>query len=877
MSSSLNTLTKREIHVLGFLAEGLTNREIAERLFLSRSTVKWYVRQLNSKLGTTNRSEIVEQARGLGILSTDQSEPSPRQHNLPYQTTPFVGREAELEVLLSLLSRPKTRLVTVLGPGGMGKTRLALETAKQQTSNFKDGVYFVPLQAVAESARIVNAIAEHTGYQFQNDGREMQQQVLDYLDNKEMLLLIDNWEHLLAGASIISTILQTAPEVKVLATSREKLNLSSETVYSLRGMRFPTFPSPEDALEYDAVQLLVHTAKRVKTDWKLGVDNLDDVARVCQLTSGMPLGIVLATKWLDALSLEQIAIEIEKNIDFLETEMRDLPSRQRSIRAIFEQVWRELSHSEQQAFVKLSVFCAGFTFDAAQVVAGADTRMVQVLVNKALISRSHANRYSTHELLRQYAQEKLEEDGIYEVTRQTHMAYYADKLQKLAAQVQDHRQLAALAEIEVDFENIRAAWFWAIQHQVEALSQMGLAINLFANSRGHLQEAVDLHDAAVRGISAQSDKDNRVLLARLLTFQAFALILTNQHDQTEALLRQSLKIARELNDPKWIASCLWGIGWTLREQGRQTEAQFLLDQSLRLSRKLDDQWQVTWALMTASLCAIDLGQMQQAQDHLLESLQIARKVKDKFGVASALFRLANFAFMNGDWLEAEQLNNESLVLARELDSTGWIALRLASGGDYALARGDFALAELYAKECQALARQTAAPLLELSTLLLFSRLADAVGDYELAHDRVQNALVQAESGRNQLLINVTRGQLAWVLCNQRQYDDAVSHLRFHLELAMQQHAIPLIIYDVAVSTHILAFKNEFVWAVELLGLVFEHRASPVGLLEKHPRFTELRRTLKSEIGATAYDVAWQRGRALELERVAQQLLEQLAL
>ena len=371
----------------------------------------------------------------------DAPEPVAVKHNLPSQTTPFVGREAELEELAQILTLPEVRLVTVLAPGGMGKTRLALEAAEQQLYAFPNGVYFVPLQPLTEIEQIVPAIAQQIDFQFVADERSPKQQVLDYLRGKKLLLVIDNWEHLLDGAPLISEILQAAPQVKVLATSREKLNLSGETVYALRGMQFPTWETPEDALRYDAVKLLVQAAKRVRPDFAVTPENLDYVARVCRLTEGMPLGILLATGWLDVLSLERIAEEIQKNVDFLETELRDVPERQRSIRAIFEAAWDRLAPAEQQVFMKLTVFRGGCTPEAAEAVTGASLRTLQTLVNKALVMRTKAGRYDIHELLRQYGYERLEASGTLADILRRHSAYYASFLH--AARRRPERAAAA--------------------------------------------------------------------------------------------------------------------------------------------------------------------------------------------------------------------------------------------------------------------------------------------------------------------------------------------------------------------------------------------------------------------------------------------------
>lgn len=266
--SLFDNLNERELEVIHLLAEGLSNKEIGSRLYLAVNTVKWYISQINSKLGTINRKEIVERAITLNLLNPSES----RKTNLPYSTNSFIGRDADLDALTHIFDQPDIRAVTILAQGGMGKTRLALEFAKQQLPKFYDGVYFIPLQDIQDTDNIIFALAEHTPFFFQKEGRNPQQQLLTYLANKQMLLILDNFEHLLNGAGIINTILESAPDIRILITSREKLNLLSETAYTLDGMNIPIQSTNDEALQTDAVRLLVQSAQRVKPKWGLNAD-----------------------------------------------------------------------------------------------------------------------------------------------------------------------------------------------------------------------------------------------------------------------------------------------------------------------------------------------------------------------------------------------------------------------------------------------------------------------------------------------------------------------------------------------------------------------------------------------------------------------------
>ncbi|HLY26015.1 MAG TPA: protein kinase, partial [Aggregatilineales bacterium] len=268
--------------------------------------------------------------------STGLPTPHPALHGLPAQTTPFVGRVDELAALGKFMADSDTRLVTILGPGGMGKTRLGLEAATRTLSDFPGGAWFVPLAPLGSAEHVVPAIAEALNYPMQQDGRSLAQQILDYLSDRQALLILDNFEHVLDGVGIVSEILQAAPDMKIIATSRERLNLGGETVFVLGGMDFPAWETPEDALNYSAVKLFVQSARRARPGFELQAADLDYVARICRLVQGMPLGILLAAAWVGTLSLQEIADEITHSLDFLATEQRDMPERQRSLRAVFE-------------------------------------------------------------------------------------------------------------------------------------------------------------------------------------------------------------------------------------------------------------------------------------------------------------------------------------------------------------------------------------------------------------------------------------------------------------------------------------------------------------------------------------------------------------
>jgi predicted ATPase len=445
-----------------------------------------------------------------------------RKHNLPVQLTPFVGRETTLAEIRERLDDPACRLLTLVGPGGSGKTRLALQTAErlvqERTRPYAHGVFFVSLAPLDAVEAIAPTIAQALSYSFYQ-AVEAQQQLLDYLRQKEILLILDNLEHLLPGVDLLTEILKIAPGIKILATSRTSLNLDGEHLYRVAGMEYPQgAQQPENALQYSAVKLFLQAARRAQPDFELTDKNLGDVVQICRMVGGMPLGIRLAAAWAEMLTPAEIATEMHRDLDFLETDQRDVPRQQRSLRAVFDHSWRLLTDQQQEIFQGLSVFRGGFTDQAAQQVTGATLRQLMALINKSLLQREPTGRYQVHELSRQFAADKLrraeklaQSPTARETAHEQHSAYYAAALQEWAADLKGPRQQTALAEMDAEIENARAAWNWALgQGAVQRLEQAMEGLCLFYTRRGRYREGRAACQAAAEklleapGVQAQA-------------------------------------------------------------------------------------------------------------------------------------------------------------------------------------------------------------------------------------------------------------------------------------------------------------------------------------------------------------------------------------
>ena len=549
----IEALTEREQEILVCMAEGLSNQAIGNHLHLAGNTVRWYNSQIYSKLAVSNRDEAVKQAHILGLLDT-QTDILPKEgkHNLPESVTDFVGRRQEINELRGLLD--SKRLITILAPGGMGKTRLSVEVARTQIRDFSDGVYFVPLAPLSSPNDIVTTIAENIGFIFHGENPPPQQ-LVDFLKDRTMLLVLDNIEHLLDGAELVSDIIKSTPNIKIIVTSRERLNLQGETVYSLRGLESPTWETPEDAMEYDAVKLFMQSANRVRPNFELHPDDLGFLAQICRLTAGMPLGIELAAGWVDVLSLEHIADEIQQGIDILETDMRDVPERHRSLRATFERTWNRLTGDQQTIFARLSVFRGGFTREAAQVVAGTDIRHLHKLAQKSLIQPETNERYQIHELLRQFGEGKLAETDEYAVIQGRHARFFADFMAERDHDMRNKRQIEALQLIDPDFENVRVAWQYTVNHQQwDQLPKFLHSFWLYMDARSRGQEAVAICEPVVTLLrSIPSTPITELTLGRVLIWLSF---LIDDAERSVPWCDEAIHILRQHDSPEDL---MWAI------------------------------------------------------------------------------------------------------------------------------------------------------------------------------------------------------------------------------------------------------------------------------------------------------------------------------
>ncbi|HSL28386.1 MAG TPA: tetratricopeptide repeat protein [Anaerolineales bacterium] len=487
------------------------------------------------------RNKLHEIIQANTPVKNDENEEKPAGspprliHNLPAHPTPFVARETELKETARLLKEPFCRLLTLLGPGGSGKTRLALQLATSIADDvgerFKDGIWFVSLAPRTDPHSIAGAISEVLQISGFVKGSDAHASLLSYLRGRHMLLVLDNFEHLVSTESIglVSDILETAPHGQVLVTSRERLNIQGEYIFQVEGLAIPSeaaSPSSSDAdPEFHlsgALQLFEQCARRVQPSFKIGRENAHSIARICRTVQGMPLAIELAAAWVQVLSPEEIGDEIERSLDFLESSWRSLPERQRSLRAVFDSSWDLLDRQSRPILKALSVFRTSFTRPAAQAIAGASTKSLLELANKSWIQKTSSGRYQIHELLRQYTFEKLENEAAsFDQVQKQFCEYYADLSFSLWGMLKGSDPARAFGEAESEFENLRAAWSMLIsRNSVDtAVDRILPVLFHYCETRGRVPELMKLIEAGLHAIEAREGQSHRETEVILRTVQ----------------------------------------------------------------------------------------------------------------------------------------------------------------------------------------------------------------------------------------------------------------------------------------------------------------------------------------------------------------------
>jgi predicted ATPase/DNA-binding CsgD family transcriptional regulator len=865
-------LTQREGDILELLAAGHSNREIADRLTLSINTVKWYARQVYDKLGVENRRQAAQRARGLGLVGSPT-----RKGQIPTPPTDLLGREEEIEEIVRRIAAQETRLLTLTGLGGIGKSRLAVEVARilsaERRGTFRDGVFFVALAALTNPEGIVLSIGDVLGLVLQPGGEAAKHQLIEHLAPRRLLLVLDNFEHLAEGVGLIDEILAASQYAKIMVTSREPLGLQAEWRFELSGLQYPEHEPLADLESFPSVQLFLDRARRQGSTLSSDPPELRSVARICQLVEGMPLAIELAAAWVHTLSSEEIALEIEGGLDLLRTEFRDIPERQRSVRAVFERSWVRMAADEREALARLSVFSGGFSRRAAVDVAGASVHQLASLLQKSLVRRGASDRYEMHELVKQFSRSKLSQMGIQDKTHLNHSSFYAGRLRELQSGLRGDGQAAALDEIASEFDNLREAWNWAIRRkELGLIDGMLQPLYLYAIfRRGRIDGDTMLKDA-LAALSEPTGDAARALHARLLArCEMIHIDMARSKDRREVEeakqgIVDALSVAREREDLFEIMFCLNGVGRADMWLNNLGLARSTLEDALKMAERLHEEFYQAYILFRLGLCSVFMGDREASLRYSRKGLEIARKTGNLYVAAWCLSTIGTRLAKAGELASAIESHREAIRIHDELgDRQGsvWDKAFLALDHFY---EGEFQRANRICRGALAEAREISHPGTLGMVLAIYSRIQVEVNDVQGAIRSAEEALPLTEA--RPLGPGAARFGLAYATC----IDGDPQVVREHITYAIPYFYrffgyIGDTLGCLAVVGMLLAREDRFRRATELLGLIESHPSRPAGWLDRSWIVAELRDRLSSALDDEAYRRAWEQGSRLELDSV----------
>ena len=688
----------------------------------------------------------------------------------------FVGRAMELRRIAALLAQDDCRLLCITGPGGVGKTRLAQRAAIELGSRSRDGAVFVPLDDLVSGSQFGGRLARELGVELAGRAEALEQ-VIDVLRDRQQLLVLDNFEHLATEASIATRLLAACPEVKLIVTSRTRLGLAGEWLLPLDGLPTPEEEDDDRAEAFDAVRLFIRAAQRVSPGLLIAAE-APGIVDICRQVEGLPLAIELAAAWTRVLSCAEIAAELRDGIELLHATDASRPARHASIHVVFDQSWNLLSDSERSVLARLSVFRRGFIPEAARAVAGAAVPVLGALADKSLLRRD-GGRLTMHPLVQQLARTRLGDGFEAAATRSAHAAYFHRLFDQLRSAV-DVAELAALQQIDAEFENFRAAWRWSQQHNAASAVRKSLpTLRHYCDHRGRFQEALALLTEMLQSPTGQADDALESLLLGSIAHLEFRL---DRYADSEATAMRGLEIGARVGDHDATLQCLRVLG----------------------------------------ACKLRLGLLDDARGFFEQALKQAPASRDPHSAAALLDHLALVEKNAGDFDSALRQSLRALAEHRRLGSVAGEALCLNNLGALYLDREDTASAASYLREGLALCERHGLANTRVLIMTNLTGVAILSGNHDEARVLGQRALEVAEAAGNRVLACWLKLQFARLSLERGDVGAARSDLGASLTLAIALGRPALQIAGVARFAQILAAQREVATARSVLEFVERH-------------------------------------------------------
>ena len=645
------------------------------------------------------------------------SKPKQPKHNLPAQPTPFIGRAKQITALKELLLRTDTHLVTLMGPGGTGKTRLSLQVAQELLDQFPNGVYFVPLADDTNADQFISRVAQQLAVR--EGGRPLLENVKDYLRDKQMLLVMDNFEQLVSAAPIVAELLAAAPQLKIITSSRIALNLHGEREFQVPPLELPQADNEsalENLIENEAVILFVERARTAHPNFVLTIDNASAVAEICRRLDGLPLALELAAARIKLLQPQAILSRLDDKLKLLTGGARDLPTRHQTLRNTLEWSYDLLHQDEKFLHARLSIFVGGFTFEAAEAVCNPDGKLdilegLTSLVNNSLLRQEETAdgepRFGMLETIRSYALERLTESGEMDTLREQHARYFSDVIMNRMGFPQLYSENAAqwLIWLEREHDNIRATLTWSLAAPENNELGAGLVIILFWfwYRRGYFSEGRMWSDRLLASPALQTASQSRVFA---LGCSGLLSVWQGRQETGLALLQEGLAIQQKLEEAQWLAPLLFmANGVALINMGRDGEAQPLLEQAQKLFKEQNNDYFHAVTLIHLGNAELGLGHVEQARAYHEEALAKARIINENWLITFALNNLGEVARTQGQFDQARKHYEECELLLRATGDRGDVARFVHNLGYIAQHEEELELAEAQFKKSLKMFRQ----------------------------------------------------------------------------------------------------------------------------------------------------------------------------
>ncbi len=692
------SLTARELEVLRLMGQGCSNRDIAEKLVLSLSTVRWYLRQIYDKLDVHGRTEAVIHANQLGLLSETAQHASSRRStpktNLPLPPNPLLGRDIEVTELKDHLQQ--TRLVTLTGAAGVGKTRLAIEVAAQVSDKYPDGVFFVDLAPLTQPDLVPDIIAKVLGIP-ETEKETALEGLQQFLQNRHVLLVLDNFEHLVSSASILGVLLSSTFHVQLLATSREALRIYGEYEYAVQPLALPETGSPNTANvlgDYSATALFMQRAKSSKRDFEVDDETAPIIAEICRTLDGLPLAIELAAARVKLFSPQMLLDRLQSRLKTLTAGVRDAPQRHQTLRDALDWSYDLLTGDEKKLFWRLSVFVGGRSLDAVESICGIGLDMdvldgLDSLLNKNLLkvvneSATQNPRFIMLETIQEYAHEKLDQSDESPALYSRHAEWFVSLAERAQSELRGQNQKFWFDTLTVEEGNFRAILNRAHHHLIDPVLGLRLAVSLsyFWGMRSPREG-----DAWLNQMLDITQGADPTLRAKALCGAGGNAYHRGDFDRTALLCDQALELSRQIGDKQVSAQALHLLAHVAQHRGDHSQGRALLSESLALSREIGDLLGSSKALNCLGDSCRFGQEYEQGRALMEEALSIIRELQDLHALANILTNLGMLLQRLEAYDQAKMYLQEAVDLGIQLHSEFILAYSIIGLAGLSVARG----------------------------------------------------------------------------------------------------------------------------------------------------------------------------------------------